>query len=338
MKAAIFGDLHLGVRQNSEEWHTIALQWCDWFVSELKKREIDTIFFLGDFFDAKFSLSVTTLHVAAEFLKKLEDFQIHMILGNHDLCYKSNFEVSAVTLFRGYNSIHLYSTPEIVEMGGKQLAFLGWGYNPLDYKADVLLCHAEVDMFSFNDFRKIEDGIKPSELLKRYKKVISGHIHGRQIKSWNKGSIEYVGNPFQTKYDDSTIDKVFAIIDLDDLSMEYVENDISPIFIQKKLSDIVEYPDLERFVNLLNSNFFELVLDMDITNADLNEIKRLISACNVRDAKFSFITKQDFNVANNDVKAFSIADSIMEYIDSIEVENKGELKSYILEIYNRYST
>lgn len=337
MKAAIFADLHIGLKQDSADWHSIALEWADWFSAELKKRYIKTIFFLGDFFHNRNTVSVITLYTASIFLQKLKDFDIHIIYGNHDLFYKNNPEVTGVALFDGFDNIHLYPRPEVVEMGGKKLVFCGWGYNPLDYKGDVLLTHAEVDMFQFNDTITAQTELKPSALLTNYKKVISGHFHGRQIKSWKKGSIEYIGNPFQMDFSDADIDKVFGIIDLDDLSMEYVENNISPIFIENKLSEIIDYADLNRFVKLLEGNFFKLVVDKDITVLDLNELKRLFAACNVRDAKFNLVTKQDFDVTKNDVKSFSIMDSISEYIDSIEVDNKSEIKSYILEIYNKYS-
>ena len=73
-KVAIFSDLHLGIKQDSVVWHNIALKWCDWFVSELKKREISDIVFLGDFFHTRNTISANTLHIASEVLNKMNDF------------------------------------------------------------------------------------------------------------------------------------------------------------------------------------------------------------------------------------------------------------------------
>ena len=86
-KVAIFSDFHLGIKQDSAIWHEIALTWCDWFVSEVKKNGVDTVVFLGDFFHTRNNISANTLHVASKILDKLKDFKVHMILGNHDLYY-----------------------------------------------------------------------------------------------------------------------------------------------------------------------------------------------------------------------------------------------------------
>ena len=49
-KVAIFSDIHLGVHQNSDFWLGVANQWADWYITELKTRNINRIIFCGDFF------------------------------------------------------------------------------------------------------------------------------------------------------------------------------------------------------------------------------------------------------------------------------------------------
>jgi hypothetical protein len=48
-KVAIFSDIHLGVHQNSDFWLGVANQWADWYISELRKRDIQRIIFCEDF-------------------------------------------------------------------------------------------------------------------------------------------------------------------------------------------------------------------------------------------------------------------------------------------------
>lgn len=79
MKAALFSDLHLGIKQDSPQWYDIAFQWCDWFKSKLEERNIKDIIFLGDFFHNRNTISVNTLNTAHLFLKKLRNFNIHII-------------------------------------------------------------------------------------------------------------------------------------------------------------------------------------------------------------------------------------------------------------------
>lgn len=337
MKVGLFTDLHLGIKQDSAEWHDIALSWCDWFVSELKQRGIDTIFFGGDFFHNRATVSVITLYTASIFLQKLKDFDVHIILGNHDLYYQRNYEVSAVSLFDGFDNIHIYNKPQTVEIGGKQVVFCGWGYDPLQYEGDVLLTHAEIDVFKFNDGIVCNSGLKPSQLLKKYKRIISGHFHGRQVKNYKAGSIEYIGNPFQTDFSDTDVDKVFAILDLDDLSMDYVQNRVSPRFRRMELSELIEVANLEEFAKSLQNNFFKVVLNKDITILDVNELKRLLYLCKPRDIKFEWIDREQFILKEKEIKSFSLADSIREYIENIDIENKDEIQEYILKKFEKYN-
>lgn len=337
MKVGLFTDLHLGIKQDSAEWHAIALEWADWFVSELKKRNIKTIAFLGDFFHNRSTVSVITLYTAFQFIQKLADFDCHFIFGNHDLYYQNNPEVSGVALFDGFKNIHIYNKPEVVELGSKKLVFSGWGYDPLQYEGDVLLTHAEIDVFKFNDGIVCNSGLKPSQLLKKYKRIISGHFHGRQVKNYKAGSIEYIGNPFQTDFSDTEIDKVFAILDLDDLSMDYVQNRVSPRFRRMELSELIEVTDLEEFAKGLQNNFFKVVLNKDITILDVNELKRLLYLCKPRDIKFEWVDKEQFILKDKEIKSFSLADSIREYIENIDIENKDEIQDYILKKFEKYN-
>lgn len=337
MKVGLFTDLHLGIKQDSAEWHAIALEWADWFVSELKERDINTVFFLGDFFHNRSTVSVITLYTAFQFIQKLADFDCHFIFGNHDLYYQNNPEVSGVALFDGFKNIHIYNKPEVVELGGKKLVFSGWGYDPLKYEGDVLLTHAEIDVFKFNDGIICNSGLKPSSLLKNYKKIISGHFHARQIKNYKAGSIEYIGNPFQTDFSDTEIDKVFAILDLDDLSMDYVQNRISPRFRRKELSELVELTDLQDFVNELQGNYLKLVINKDITVVDANELKRLLYQFNPKDVKFDWIDKEQFVLKDKEIKTFDLSDAIREYIDGIEIDSKEEIKNYVLDLFKKHN-
>ena len=92
------------------------MEWGKRFVEELKRRDIDTVVFLGDFFHNRNTVSVNTLYVASEFLELFykNDIKLHMILGNHDLYYLNDPTVSGVALFRRYPNVQIYSEPTMV--------------------------------------------------------------------------------------------------------------------------------------------------------------------------------------------------------------------------------
>lgn len=337
MKVAIFSDLHLGVKQDSTEWHMIALEWCDWFIEELTKRGIKKIYFLGDFFHNKFVISSTTLYTSSLLLEKLKDFEIELIFGNHDLYYLNNPEVASVNVFAGYNNVHVHAKPFIDDIDGTKIVMCGWGYNQLDYSGDVLMTHAEIDLFKYNDLLSCTSDLKPSALLKKYKHVISGHFHGKQLKKYDSGVIEYIGNPFAMDFSDAGIKKVFGILDTGTLEMEYVVNPISPRFIKYNLSDLVEINDIDSFINDIQNAYIRVTIDKDITLADTNELKRLLTLCSPRDIKFEWSNKEQFLVDEKAVQGFSLTDVINEYIDSIDIESKNSIKEYIITLYKKYS-
>lgn len=333
MKVAIFSDLHLGIKQDSGVWHKIALEWCDWFVEQLNQRGIKKIYFLGDFFNNKFVISSTTLYTASIFLEKLKDFEIDLIFGNHDLYYLNNPEVASVNVFAGYSNIHVHSKPDIEEVGGRKIVMCGWGYDPLEYSGDVLMTHAEIDVFKFNDFLTCSSDLKPSALLKKYKHVISGHFHGKQIKKYNSGVIEYIGNPFSMDFSDVGLEKVFGILDLDTLDMDYVVNPISPKFFRYNFSEL----STKNISNEINNSFVKVIIDKNIDPSETNELKSVLSLHSPRDIVFEWTNKQQFVIEDKSIQGFQLTDVINEYIDSIEVKSKEEIKEYIIQLYKKHA-
>lgn len=333
-KIAIFSDLHLGIKQDSSEWHTIALEWCDWFVEQLKARGIDTIFFLGDFFHNKFVISSTTLYTASIFLSKLQEFHLHVIFGNHDLYYLNNPEVASVNIFAGYSNVTLYPKPETLDVNGKKIVFCGWGYDPLEYSGDLLLTHSEIDVFQFNNFMQCQSDLKPSDLLRNYKHVISGHFHKQQHSKYENGRIiEYIGNPFQMDFSDERVEKVFGILDTDDLSMEYISNEFSPKFYRYKMSELVKIRNMERFTDSLRNAYVKILMDRNITIQDTNELKTTLQLFRPRDLKLEWAETEDLTVIEDNIKGFKLVDVINEYLDNVEVDDKEEIKKYIINLY-----
>lgn len=339
-KVAIFSDLHLGIKQDDERWHKIALEWCDSFVSELKKREISEIIFLGDFFHTRNTISVNTLHIANLFLEKLKDFKLHMILGNHDLYFHNESTISGVNLFKNKNNIVVYDKLTKTQLGNKNVVFAGWGYDALKYSADILFTHAEINVFKFNaELGACNTGYKSSDLLNHYDLVYSGHFHLRQSKKWGNKQIIYPGNPYSMDHSDfyGSV-KGFDILNLDTLEVEIVENTVSPQFLRLSLSDMCsDYYIIPELVSQIRGNIFKLIVDKNITHKDLNILNNLINASNPFEFSYEWAvgidssTKETFNT----LEYFDFVDLIKEYIKLLEIENKETVEEYILKLYNK---
>ena len=339
-KVAIFSDFHLGIKQDSAVWHNIAINWSEWFVKELKKNNIQNVVFLGDFFHMRNNISANTLHVASQILDNLKDFNVHFILGNHDLYFANEPTVSPVNLFQGRNNIKVYSKPEIVKFGNKEALFCGWGYDPLDYKADVLFTHAEISLFRYNtDVGACEDGFKASSLLSHFDIIYSGHFHLRQERKWENKRIIYVGNTFPMDHSDNyeTV-KGFDIFDFDTYESEFIENTISPRFYKIKLSDLISGEwSYETLNNSIKNNVFKIIIDRNITLTDTNTLSSIINNLNPLDFCLEWENGKNFSqeVSEVELKAFDMEDAIRKYIELLDIPNKAEVTDYMLSLYQK---
>ena len=96
MKFAIITDQHFGVRGDDlnffkyyEEFYSKT------FFPELEKRGIKTVLMLGDTFDRrKYTNHNTLYHARRMYFDKLKDYDVHCIVGNHDVAYKNTNDVN----------------------------------------------------------------------------------------------------------------------------------------------------------------------------------------------------------------------------------------------------
>ena len=115
-KIAFFTDLHLGVHQNSDKWLNIALNWSEWYKSQLDKNNIDEIIFGGDFFHYRDEVNVKCLHTANKILDTFKDFKITMITGNHDSYYKDNSLVNSLSILNSKNNVNVIDVPQKIKI------------------------------------------------------------------------------------------------------------------------------------------------------------------------------------------------------------------------------
>jgi DNA repair exonuclease SbcCD nuclease subunit len=301
-KTAIFSDLHLGLYGNSADWHTVALNWADWIVSDLKKRKIQDIFFLGDFFHNRSEISVQTIHVASELIAKFKDFNMHMIVGNHDAYYKNRSDVHSLGFLKGHDNITIVDDNLVVDAFGKKLLFVPWNHELPEGEFDYIFGHFEIQTFKMNNFKVCDHGLQVIDLLgTRTNTVFSGHFHLRSTKKYNEGTIHYVGNTFQHDFNDAGDAKGYHILNLETGDLEFVENKVSPQFVKIVLSKIKNYKAED-----IKDNIVKLIIDKDIDDDKVNKFKIYLS-------NFSpFRLSVEYNVMSK-----TIGD--VEQIDSIDI-------------------
>lgn len=232
MKIAIITDLHFGVRNNSQFFLEKQEEFFyNQFIPYLIKNDIKTIWMLGDFFENRKAVSTQVLNKVHQLLQKLEELEIdsYFLIGNHDTFFKNTNAVnSLVPVTRAFKRVHLIEKYEVVKFDGLSVGFVSW-ISPEIYSealkwimssdARVLCGHFEINSFEIIKGLVCSKGID-STIFERFDKVFSGHFH---IRATN-GTIQYIGNPYQTNWGEYGYPKGFAIFDTKTMAVEFIDN------------------------------------------------------------------------------------------------------------------
>lgn len=336
-KIAFFTDLHLGVHQNGEKWLKIALDWSEWFKSELEKNNIDEVIFGGDFFHYRDEVNVKCLHAANIILERFKDFKITMITGNHDSYYKDNSTVNSLSILKAKNNITVIDTPTKLKIKNKDIMMCPWGteINEIE-NADIIFGHFEIQNFKYNNFKVCESGFNSIDLLNKTNLVFSGHFHKREERKYEKGTIVYAGNTFEMDFSDLGDQKGYYIIDFDSLDYQFVSNNVSPNHVKLKTSEIQKLPS---YKNKLHNIILKLYVDNDIKIKDLDNIISKVNTYNPVDLTVDYLYK--FNPENtpftNELSDLNTRECIIEYIDNtIDDEYKTDVIKKTIEIYKQF--
>jgi DNA repair exonuclease SbcCD nuclease subunit len=341
MKYAVFSDLHLGVHQNSNTWHDIGLEWVDWFVNDLKSKKIKDIIFTGDFFHSRAEISVNTIHVASILLDKLNAFNVQMIPGNHDCYYKDKSEVHSLSILRGYNNIKIYDELEKIHLyDGRTAVFCPWGVEVENIpECDVIFGHFEIESFKMNSYKLCDTGHKASQLLEKSNLVFSGHFHYREEREYKEGNIVYVGCPFELDFGDRDTTKGYYILDTNNMTYSFVENNISPKHKKFTISELAtSYNSRGSIEEDLSKRFVKIVLDKYVNQEDLNKLTAKLTTYGpmslIIDPVVNFSYFAELDEANQDLSGIDVSKAIMEFVNMMEINNKQDVINYTLNLYN----
>lgn len=341
-KIGFFSDLHIGVHQNSEKWHDVSYKWAKWFTSELKNKGVNQIIFGGDLFHYRDEISVKTLHFANKLLDLFNDFNILMIPGNHDAYYKDNSNIHSLSILNNRPNITIFDKPTVYSIYGKKIGFCPWGteLEEIPENCDLVVGHFELQNFNFNSFKVCDHGIASEDILKKSKLIFSGHFHKRQHRYYEKGKIIYAGNPFEMDFNDINDTKGYYILNFDNEQIDYnfYENNVTPIHVKFNLTELEKLKDIAKIKGWSNLAI-KIIIDKDIKTNLLNKI---ISSINF-EAPFSLVTDylHKFTVGDNisitnDFGDLNIKQCIIEYIESLDIENKDEVINKTVHLYNQF--
>ena len=108
-KAAVFTDIHFGMRQNSKTHNDDCLGFVKWFCAEATRQGCDTAIFMGDWHHHRATVNVSTLNYTVDAIdyisKHFERF--FFIPGNHDLYYREKRDLTSIPFIKNQKNVVL---------------------------------------------------------------------------------------------------------------------------------------------------------------------------------------------------------------------------------------
>ena len=233
MKVAIITDQHFGARKSSKLFHDYFKKFYDnVFFPYLKEHKITTIINMGDTFDNRRNIDISSLKWAkANYFDPLKEMgvTIHTLIGNHDIYYKNTNDVNSVNLLlKEYDNVIIYPETQEIKVGRLKILFVPWINQENEKisidaikksKAKIAMGHLELNGFKATRGHMIEDGMDIKHFDK-FEKVYSGHFHTRSTD----GKIYYLGNPYEMFWNDVNDTRGFTIFDTETLDHFHVNN------------------------------------------------------------------------------------------------------------------
>jgi DNA repair exonuclease SbcCD nuclease subunit len=329
-KAACFTDLHWGCKTNSEVHNQDCLNYINWFCNNVKQDpSIDHIFFLGDWFENRSAINISTLSYAykgATLLNEL-NLPIYFITGNHDLYHKHSREIYSTIQYAQHRNFKLFNEPTIVDEiadGVLVSPFLFHEEYPTLLKylnIPTWWGHFEFKGFQITGYNiTMPSGPDPDDFVGP-KHIVSGHFHKRQAAK----NVVYMGNTFPTNFSDAD-DFNRGMMVYDHVTDQMVFHDWvdCPKYIKTTLSNI-----LDNNVVLPPESRVKCVIDIPITFEESAHLRQTVmDKSHLREftmEESAHITEALVNTQTTanyeDIKLASVDDLVIQMLSDINTDH-----------------
>jgi DNA repair exonuclease SbcCD nuclease subunit len=331
-KAAVFSDVHFGMKGNSKVHNQDCEDFVDWFIETAQKNNCETGIFCGDWNHNRNSLNLTTLDSGLRALEKLGKAfdQFYMFAGNHDLYYKDKRDVKSTEFAKHVPGITVVNNILVKD----DVALIPWLVNEEwkkipKIKAKYMFGHFELPSFYMNAMVQMPDnGELKSEHFINQDYVFSGHFHKRQIQ----GKIHYIGNAFPHNYADTWDDhRGMMILDKENSKdPEYINWSDAPKYRTVTLSQLIDQKD----TLLKTKMYLRVTLDIPISFEEANFIKEtFMTEYNCREITLIPQKNVEEITTDVDITKFESVDQIVSN-EILAIESDNFDKSLLLNIYN----
>lgn len=340
MTVAIITDQHLdGRKGNINFWNYFLKFYDDVFFPTLNKKKIKTVIDLGDTFDQRKGIDYNVWNrIRTNYFQRLEDMGItvHMVVGNHCAYYKNTNDVNSPSLLLNeFPNIKVYSKPCHITVDGRKIALLPW-INSQNRKdsvelmensdAEIAMGHLELEGFEMVP-GMMGYGMSPN-LLKRFRKVLSGHYHHKS----RKGNVTYLGNPYEMFWNDYNDPRGFHLFDTESLKLTWIKN---PYKIFKKIFYNDVNGDMSIDYDQYKDTYIKIVVEEKRDYEKFDEMLDHLYLAGAHDIKVvETLIDDDVSEGDASVEVKDTLTLLNEYIDEVEMTvDKKQLKQVMRTLY-----
>lgn len=331
-KAAVFTDIHFGLKGNSKTHNQDCEDFIDWYIQTAKENGCETGIFCGDWHHNRNSLNLTTMDATVRSLEKLGNAfdNFYMFAGNHDLYYKDKRDITSTEFAK-----HIPGITVIDEIWDQDdVAFVPWLIGDewkkiKKIKAKYLFGHFELPSFYMNAMIKMPDhGDLKIDSFVNQKYVFTGHFHKRQIQN----KIHYIGNAFPHNYADAwDDDRGMMILDKEnELDPQYINWEDCPKYRTVTLNDLLD--PAKKIIK--PKMYLRVTIDKQISYEEANLVKETF----IKDygcREITLISQRNLEEMSTalDISNFASVDQIVSN-EILELDTENYNKKTLLDIYN----
>ena len=329
-KAAIFTDIHFGLKSNSQQHNEDCLNFVKWATAKAKAEGCETAMFLGDWHNNRASINIVTLNYSLRALEHLNDNfdRVYFIPGNHDLYYRDKRDIQSVEWARHLPNIQIVNdwfvaddvviAPWLVGDDHKRIPKLKGRYMFGHFELPGYLMNAMVAMPEHGEVRREHFG--------NFDHVFTGHFHKRQTQK----NITYIGNCFPHNYADAGDDeRGLMILEWGQEPTFHAWPD-QPRYRVFKLSDVLNHTE----AILKPGMHCRVNIDIDISYEEASFIKEtFIGTYNLRE--ITLIPQKELDTGENIMLGNIQFESIDQIVTSqlTNIESDKFNKNLLLDIY-----
>lgn len=274
----VIGDLHFGRYSNDLKELEISLNYFRKFILPIIEKLNTTfgaenvgIIQVGDVYDNRSLISTEIQDSILDTFEKISEKNIVIVdTGNHD---KFNSIITTNRVLSYINNCIIVKQPtRFLTKSGKTVSVIPAMETKdkfaeviaNDEPADYMFGHDDIAGFSHEGIVVTEEKSINISHLSKYKHAIIGHIHKPQTKN----NVTYVGSAYHTRKNEWENKPQIMIINISDNSCRFIENNVSPKYLNIYLPDLLEMTVIDAN-NLIKNNRVSIFVD------DFNKINTI---------------------------------------------------------------